>query len=220
MSFFQSMDAGVTSSTSHATKLPICSRYSPLALSRVTQKDLLIDGGTTTVRTAPNRFSTTASASTWPAASRPTAAPSVRLRRRSSLRSPLSRSKSMVGAPRLSADHAADVRGRGRAHRGQRAGRQVPVEPVDREGRVLVGLDAGDPARGEQPGGEAQRERELRARHVAHEQAQQGRRRDVDVPEADLPLVVEAPRDVGVGVHGASRRCVQQMPRRLRQPRP
>jgi hypothetical protein len=43
MSFFQSMEAGVTSSTSQAMKLPICSRYSLLALSRVTQKDLLID---------------------------------------------------------------------------------------------------------------------------------------------------------------------------------
>ena len=50
MSFFQSMDAGVTSSTSQAMKLPICSRYSLLALSRETQNDLLIDGGTTTVR--------------------------------------------------------------------------------------------------------------------------------------------------------------------------
>ena len=51
MSFFQSTEAGVTSSTSQAMKLPICSRYSLLALSRVTQNDLLIDGGTTTVRT-------------------------------------------------------------------------------------------------------------------------------------------------------------------------
>ncbi len=95
MSFFQSIEAGVTSSTSQAMKLPICSRYSLLAWSRVTQKVLLSEGGTTTVRTVPSRLRITTRARIWPAASTPTARPSPRLRRRISLMSPLSRSKSM-----------------------------------------------------------------------------------------------------------------------------
>ncbi len=45
-----------------------------------------------------------------------------------------------------SADHAAEVRRWRGAHRRQRAGRQVPPQPVDGEGRVLVGLDARQPA--------------------------------------------------------------------------
>src|SRR5574343_324897 len=191
MSFFQSMEAGVTSSTSQAMKAPICSRYSPMALSRETQKDLLIDGGTTTVRTVPSRLRITTRASTCAPASRPTVSARPRLRRRISLMSPFRRSKSMVAALG-STDHAPDVRRRRGAHRRQRAGGQVPVQPVHREGRVLVGLDAGDGARGEEAGSQAQREGELRAGHVAHEQTEEPGRGDVDVPEADLQLVVKA----------------------------
>ena len=78
-------------------KPPICSRYSLLALSRVTQKDLSIDGGTTTVRTVPSRLRITTSASSWPAASSADRQrPAPRLRRRISLMSLLRRSKSMA----------------------------------------------------------------------------------------------------------------------------
>lgn len=65
--------AGRTSRISQATKLPICSRYSLDALSPLTQKVLLSDGGTITVRTVPNRLRMTMSASTTPVASAPTA---------------------------------------------------------------------------------------------------------------------------------------------------
>jgi hypothetical protein len=44
----------------------------------------------------------------------------------------------------------------------------------------------------------------LAAGHVADEEHEQDRRGDIDVPEADLPLVIETPRDVGVGLHAAS----------------
>ena len=42
--------------------MAICSRYSLLALSRMTQKLLLMEGGTITVRTVPNRFRMTSRA--------------------------------------------------------------------------------------------------------------------------------------------------------------
>src|SRR5574338_155314 len=199
MSFFQSMEAGVTSRTSQAMKLPICSRYSLLALSRVTQKLLLSEGGTTTVRTVPRRFRITTRARTWPAASAATARPSPRLRRRKSLMSPLSRSKSMARPP--SADHAADVRRRRGAHRGERTGGQMPVQPVDGEGRVLVRLEARNPARDEDAHRHADGEGQLAAGQVADEEHEQDRRGDIDIPEADLPLVIETPRDIGVRLH-------------------
>src|SRR5574338_26298 len=199
MSFFQSMEAGVTSRTSQAMKLPICSRYSLLALSRVTQKLLLREGGTTTVRTVPRRFRITTRARTWPAASAATARPNPRLRRRMSRMSPLSRSKSMARPP--SAHHAADVRRRRRSHRGQRTGGQMPVQPVDGESGMPVRLQARDPARHEDAGGHAHGEGQPSAGQIADEEHQDDGRGDVDIPESDLPPVVKATRDIGFRLH-------------------
>ena len=87
------------------------------------------------------------------------------------------------------------------AHRGQRTGRQVPVQPVDGEGRMFVCLDARYPARNEDACRHADGERSLAAGHVADEEHEQDRRGDIDIPEADLPLIIETPRDIGVCLH-------------------
>ena len=77
----------------------------------------------------------------------------------------------------------------------------MPVQPVDGEGRMLVRLDARDPARDEDARRHADGERSLAAGHVADEKHEQDRRGDIDIPEADLPLVIETPRDIGVCLH-------------------
>jgi hypothetical protein len=41
----------------------------------------------------------------------------------------------------------------------------------------------------------------LAAGQIADEEHEQDRRGDIDIPEADLPLVIETPRDIGVRLH-------------------
>ncbi|RYC77351.1 hypothetical protein BFJ63_vAg19774 [Fusarium oxysporum f. sp. narcissi] len=96
------------------------------------------------------------------------------------------------------------------AHRRRRVGRQVPVEPVEGERGVLVRLEARYPARDGEPGGHADRERHLARRQVADEEHEHDGRGDVHVPEAQLPAVVETPRDVGVRLHGGLRNRVRR----------
>src|SRR5207253_9101512 len=81
----------------------------------------------------------------------------------------------------------------------------MPVGPMPGECRMLIGLDLGDRS--------AQKRPDNRSSHHAfhplighepEEETKQERRRDIEVPPAELPLVIESPRNVGLGFHWAS----------------
>ena len=69
------------------------------------------------------------------------------------------------------------------------------------EGGVLVGLQARDPARDGDACAHANGECQLARGQIADEEREQDGGGDVDIPETDLPAVVETPRDVGVRLH-------------------
>lgn len=101
--------------------------------------------------------------------------------------------------------HAVDVGGRCGLHRRHGCGWQVPVQPMDGKCRVACHLDACDPARQEDARCHAHGKRQLAGGQVSNEEEKEDRCGHVNIPESNLPLVIKAARDVGVGLHRSDR---------------
>ena len=70
---------------------------------------------------------------------------------------------------------------------------------------MLIGLDLGDrPAQKRPDNRSSHHALHALVGHEPEEETKQKRRRDIEVPPADLPLVIESPRNVGLGFHWAS----------------